>query len=105
MNEVVLLLEKFLDDFIDFQQLDRKQIDLWAIQNMTSVYSSKMSMFYTGLSLISDLKPNKIISFNFIKIKKFYESNPKKFEDWITKHCDSNKLNFKEIKIKCGLVK
>jgi len=105
MNELVLLLEKFLDDYYDRNEFSREDISNWAMLNMKNFYSTKLYMFITSLTLITDAKPNKYVGFNLIKIKSFLKLQPQKFDEWLVKHCESNKLNLKEIKLKLDVVK
>lgn len=91
-NEIILLIEKFIEDNCELLAFSQEDIYSWCLTNMDSFYSSKYYLFNSGLKGFLNSKPNKLFSMNWNKIKILFKNDSKKFDELQAKHKKANKL-------------
>jgi hypothetical protein len=91
-NEIVLLIDKFLNDNAEGLNFSQADIEKWALFNMDHYYSSKFYFFFNHLKLLMHESSNHIFSFNWGLIKNYCKSDQKRYEELVARHRKANKL-------------
>lgn len=91
-NDLVLLIEKFVEDNAELMNFTKNDVETWALRSINPYYSSKYYFFFKNLRLLLNENANKIFSFNWGRIKVFFKDDSKKYDELLSKHRKANKL-------------